>query len=70
MDFGLVNIENRHEHFAERGSYTAKDQNGNVIINDDMDLALLMLYGHILYSGGGYAYSLSMPSIWIVFVWS
>jgi general transcription factor 3C polypeptide 3 (transcription factor C subunit 4) len=61
MDFGLVDAENRHDYFVEKGSYTAKDHNGNIIINDDLDSALLMLYGHILYSGGGYAYSLSKP---------
>ena len=62
MDFALVDEERRAKYFTERGSYSAQDENGRLIINDDLDVALLMLYGHILYTGTSYAYALSMFS--------
>jgi general transcription factor 3C polypeptide 3 (transcription factor C subunit 4) len=59
MDYALVDDTQRGKHFAEKGSYSAQDENGRTLINDDMDIALLMLYGHILYTGSSYAYALS-----------
>ncbi|KAH8815777.1 hypothetical protein F5884DRAFT_852241 [Xylogone sp. PMI_703] len=59
MDFALVDDAQREKYFAEKGSYSAQDEKGQVIVNDDMDIALLMLYGHILYSGTSYAYALN-----------
>lgn len=44
---------------SEKGSYSATDDNGHLIINDDMDICLIMLYGHILYVGQSYAYALN-----------
>ena len=59
MDYSLVNDSQRKRYFSERGSYSARDENGHPIINNDLDIALLMLYGHILFSGTSYLYALS-----------
>lgn len=59
MDFGLVNDDARQRYFSEKGSYSAQDESGRLIVNKDMDIALLMVYGHILYTGTSYAYALS-----------
>jgi general transcription factor 3C polypeptide 3 (transcription factor C subunit 4) len=59
MDYALVDEARRGKYFSEKGSYSAQDENGRHIVNDDMDVALLMLYGHILYAGTSYAYALS-----------
>ncbi|CAD6442957.1 d160ba5a-97db-4366-89d9-52f76d7dae5e [Sclerotinia trifoliorum] len=59
MDFNLVDKSRREKGYAEKAGYTSQDKNGKPILNDDMDVALLMLYGHILYSGTSYAYSLN-----------
>lgn len=59
MDFGLVSDEARKKYFSEKGSYSAQDENGQQVINKDMDVALLMVYGHILYTGTSYTYALS-----------
>lgn len=59
MDFNLVDKTRRQRGYAEKAGYTSQDKDGKPILNDDMDVALLMLYGHILYSGTSYAYSLS-----------
>jgi general transcription factor 3C polypeptide 3 (transcription factor C subunit 4) len=61
MDYALVNDAQRDKYFSERGSYSAQDENGHLVINDNLDIALLMLYGHILFSGTSYLYALSMP---------
>lgn len=59
MDYGLVNEDARRKFFSEKGSYSAQDESGRLIVNKDMDIALLMVYGHILYTGTSYAYALS-----------
>lgn len=59
MDFALVDEDQRKKHFADKGSYSAQDEKGKPIVNDDMDIALLMLYGHILFAGGSHHYALS-----------
>jgi general transcription factor 3C polypeptide 3 (transcription factor C subunit 4) len=60
MDYSLITDEEiRAKHFAERGSYSAVDEKNQLIINTDLDIALLMLYGHILYSGSSYIFALS-----------
>lgn len=60
MDFALVREEDRGRYNLERASYIAKDDKGQTVINDDVDVCLLLLYAQMLYSGGSYAYSLSM----------
>jgi general transcription factor 3C polypeptide 3 (transcription factor C subunit 4) len=59
MDYALVDEESRKKFFTEKGSYSAQDEKGQLLVNDDMDIALLMLYGHILYAGTSYPYALS-----------
>src|SRR5579862_5712735 len=55
MDQGLPTKQLRHS--EKSGNVLAGDQ-GTPIENVDMDIALLVLYGHILYSGRGYGYAL------------
>ena len=38
--------------FAERAGFYTKDADGNVIVADDMDIPLLMLYGSFMLAGG------------------
>ncbi|EEP81788.1 conserved hypothetical protein [Uncinocarpus reesii 1704] len=45
--------------FAERPSLTTKDEAGNPIPAEDMDVALLVLYGHILYAGNSFTNALN-----------
>ncbi|KUJ12679.1 RNA polymerase III transcription factor-like protein TFIIIC subunit Tfc4 [Mollisia scopiformis] len=59
MDYSLVSEDKRRRHYADKGSYSAQDSKGHIIINSDMDVALLMLYGHILFTGGSYPYALN-----------
>lgn len=59
VDFSLLSDAPRKSLFQERASYTTRDENGNQIRAQDMDVALLMLYGHILYAGKSYAYAVS-----------
>ena len=59
MDYGLVSDEARRKYFSEKGSYSAQGKDGQLIVNKDMDVALLMVYGHILYTGTSYTYALS-----------
>jgi len=59
MDYSLVSDEARRKYFSEKGSYSAVDESGRPLINKDMDVALLMTYGHILYTGTSYTYALS-----------
>jgi general transcription factor 3C polypeptide 3 (transcription factor C subunit 4) len=59
MDYALVDEVSRNKFFTEKGSYSAQNEKGQLLINDDMDVALLMLYGHILYAGTSYPYALS-----------
>lgn len=59
MDYSLVSDEARRKYFSEKGSYSAVDENGQPLINTDMDVALLMTYGHILYTGTSYTYALN-----------
>lgn len=59
MDFSLVGSARHKSLFQERASYSTKDNSGNHILAEDLDIGLIMLYGHILYLGKSYAYSIS-----------
>ncbi len=59
MDYALVSKDEQQKFFSERGAYTAKGPDGEAFINKDMDIGLLMLYGHILFTGSSYSYALS-----------
>ncbi|CZT50506.1 related to transcription initiation factor TFIIIC [Rhynchosporium secalis] len=58
MDFSLVDEQGRKK-IMEKGSYSAVDENGNTLINTDMDINLLMMYGYILYSSNSYSLALN-----------
>ena len=59
VDFSLIGEVSSKDLVQARASYTTKDSNGNPIRADDMDVALLMLYGHMLYAGKSYANAVS-----------
>ncbi|KAJ5803535.1 Tetratricopeptide-like helical [Penicillium pulvis] len=59
MDFTLPDDPNkpnlvRPSLWKERASLTTKDRSGERIPAESLDIALLILYGHILYSGGSF----------------
>lgn len=59
MDFTLPEFNKqprpaRQTIWKERASLSTRDENGEPIPAHDLDVALLMLYGHILYSGGSF----------------
>lgn len=60
MDYSLMSATRYNSVFQERASYTTKDETGNPLRAADLDIGLLMLYGHILYVGRSYAYSISL----------
>ena len=66
MDFSFVGEDRKKSLFQERASYTTKDTKGNPIEAEDLDVAVLMLYGHILFAGKSYAYSVSMLKIYFL----
>lgn len=51
MDFSLVrhNLKEGNAEFRGMASYTGRDANGKLIVNTEMDICLLLLYGHILF---------------------
>lgn len=57
MDYSLAGDGPGRSNNQERSAYTARDQEGKVIMPQHMDVSLLMLYGHILYAGKSYAYA-------------
>lgn len=59
MDFSLLGDEASSSIFQEKAAYSTKDENGNPVPAQEMDVALLMLYGHILYTGTSYSFALS-----------
>ncbi|KAL9125829.1 MAG: hypothetical protein Q9217_005026 [Psora testacea] len=59
MDFSFQREGRRKSLFQERASFTAKDSDGNPIQAEDLDVSLLMLYGHILYAGKSYPYAVN-----------
>lgn len=68
MDHSLVGQDQYNSVFQERASYTTRDDEGHPIRASEMDLALLMLYGYILYLGRSYSLALSMgasPSLYL-----
>lgn len=59
MDYTLVDEESRKQNFVEKAAYSAVDENGRLIINEDLDISLLMLYGYILSTNNSFQYALS-----------
>lgn len=60
MDYSLVGDARYKSLFNDKASYFTRDEAGNLIRAVDLDIGLLMLYGHILYFGRSYAYSISL----------
>ena len=60
MDFSLEGDTPYKTLFIEKAAFFTKDKRGNHIRAAHLDIALLMLYGHILYCGRSYAYSISL----------
>ncbi|KAK0125220.1 transcription factor TFIIIC subunit tfc4 [Cadophora gregata f. sp. sojae] len=58
MDYSLVDEEGKKK-ITEKGSYFAVDEHGRPIVNTDMDINLLMMYGYILYSSNSYSLALN-----------
>ena len=60
MDYSLLDCNRHNTIFQEKASYSTKDETGNPIRAGNLDIGLLMLYGHILYFGRSYVYSISL----------
>ncbi|KAL8747000.1 MAG: hypothetical protein Q9184_007665 [Pyrenodesmia sp. 2 TL-2023] len=59
MDYSLLGQSHLRNVNQERASYTTRDSEGNPIHANDMDIALLMLYGHMLYLGKSFAVAIN-----------
>ena len=59
MDYSLIPQDQQKSVYQERASLTTKDELGNRVKAEGIDVGLLMLYGHILYAGTSYSYALS-----------
>ena len=59
MDFPFAGEDRTRSHFQERAAYTSKDDHGDPLQAQSLDVALLMLYGHILYMGKSYSCAVS-----------
>lgn len=59
VDFSFLKEGKKKPLFQERASYTTKDSSGKPLLAEDLDVALLMLYGHILYAGKSYSHAIS-----------
>lgn len=59
MDFALTRDKGRHHSVPSDGDDITQNEAGQLAAGDDVDVCLLMVYGHILYSGASYAYALS-----------
>ena len=58
VDFSLIQRDCSVSVDQERAGYS-KDESGKAILARGMDVALLMLYGQILYAGKSFAFALS-----------
>lgn len=61
IDFSLIGDSHRKSLYQERAGFN-KDAEGKPILATEMDVALLMLYGQILYAGRSYTFALSKQS--------
>lgn len=59
MDFSLREGQPPANPHEVKASYTTKTETGKPVKAQEMDVALLVLYGHILYAGTSYHHSLS-----------
>jgi general transcription factor 3C polypeptide 3 (transcription factor C subunit 4) len=59
VDYAISNPVRQQLIHKDKASYTHLDQNGKSIINKELDVHLLMIYGHILIAGASYLYALN-----------
>ncbi|KAI9707402.1 MAG: transcription factor TFIIIC subunit tfc4 [Candelina mexicana] len=59
MDYPLVGEDCQRSIYDEKAGNSTKDEYGNPISAEELDVGLLMLYGHNLYAGTSYAYALN-----------
>ncbi|KAI5285945.1 transcription factor TFIIIC subunit tfc4 [Ascosphaera aggregata] len=58
--FNLTQVRRTRESvFQERAALTTKDAEGKLIAAENMDVAILLIYGHILYAGTSYTNALN-----------
>lgn len=58
VDYSLISEPTRKSIFQDKPGYS-KDSSGDPILAAEMDVALLMLYGQILYAGRNFVFALS-----------
>jgi len=59
MDYAFADEESRKQSFGEKATYSAVDENGGLVVNKDLDISLIMLYGYILFMNNSFQYALS-----------
>ena len=59
VDFALLGVNHGKPHPQERTSHSTTSSDGQKVYAKEVDIALLMLYGHILHAGKSYAYAVS-----------
>lgn len=59
MDWVLSNEKRRSVIKGDKANYTQMDEAGKPIVNQELDVSLLMAYGHILVAGSSYVYALN-----------
>ena len=64
MDFSLVDESQRKTFPAGKAGYTLKDDSGEPVLALDMDVALLVLYGQILYCSRSFGAALSKRCVY------
>ncbi|KAI5301344.1 transcription factor TFIIIC subunit tfc4, partial [Ascosphaera pollenicola] len=58
--FNLTQVRRTRESvFQERAALTTKDEDGKLIAAENMDVAILLIYGHILYAGSSFTNALN-----------
>ena len=62
VDFSLQGGLENPRSIHEKASFFTKDENGQPMLAEEMDLPLLMMYGHVLCAGKSFAYAISAYS--------
>lgn len=63
MDYSLLQEGQGKTLLQERPSYTIEGEDDSPIKAEELDVGLLILYGHVLYAGTSYVFALSKPSL-------
>lgn len=59
MDYTLTTAPRREKYYKEKAGYTHRNDKGEVVMNEDLNLGLLMTYGHILAMGQSFGYAMN-----------